>query len=189
MGLKKTLWDGDLLNWQHRSGTKIHPPIKEEKMNMNRLFASLVALALFVLAILTVGPNIATSAAVPSGQDLSNNALPHPGTVVERYFPGKAQDDLVTAAVAIDRHFPGKENDDIVAPVSAMGPQFPGKALDDLVVAGIAIGNRFPGKAQDDLVTAGVAMDNRYPGKAQDDLFVSKPIDVWHTPAYQGYTP
>jgi hypothetical protein len=119
-------------------------------MNKNRLFVSLVALALFVLAILTVGPNIATFAAVPSGQDLSNNALPQPGTVVERYFPGKAQDDLVAAAIAVDRHFPGKEKDDLVAAVSALDRQFPGKAQDDLAAA-IAVDRHFPGKEKDDL--------------------------------------
>jgi hypothetical protein len=120
-------------------------------MNKNRLFVLLVALALLAVAILTVEPNIATSATVPGAQALSNNSLPNPGAAVEKYFPGKAQDDLVTAGAAIDRLFPGKEKDDIVAPISALDRQFPGKVKDDIVAPISPLDRQFPGKAKDDL--------------------------------------
>lgn len=120
-------------------------------MNKNRLFVSLVVLALLVLAMFTVESSIATSATVSGGQDFSSDALPHTGTVVERYFPGKAQDDLITAGAGIDSRFPGKEKDDIVASASAIGPQFPGKAKDDIVAPSSALDRQFPGKEKDDL--------------------------------------
>ena len=67
--------------------------------------------------------------------------------------------------------------------------RFPGKEADDSAIAGAAMDKHFPGKEQDDLVAAASAADRQFPGKEKDDLYMNEIPFVWHTPAYQGYTP
>lgn len=109
------------MSLQHALGNTI----KQEKVNIHRLFGVAVVLLLVVVAILTARLGIATSNVVSSAPDLSDYALRHPeARIVIPSAPDLSDYALRHPAPAVDKSFPGKEKDDIVVDDSGVSDWF-----------------------------------------------------------------